>query len=195
LLAGTSFCRLFNEAWRQPRLASTDSQTLSRPRIPTAIERLFAFVCIVYPMVARSRFEPIPPEVLLADYPPPHREIARELQRIVTDAVPEAAERVRTGWRLIGYDLPGRRNGSMFAWVWLEPEHVHLGFPHGVEMDDPRRVLRGAGITKLARWLTYGPEDRVDADVATDLVLEAARIRRMSRGERRARRAQREADG
>jgi hypothetical protein len=146
-------------------------------------------------MPSRSRFEPIAPEALLAEYPPPHRETARHLQRIVTDAVPEALERVRTGWRLIGYDLPGRRNGSMFAWVWLEAEHVHLGFPHGVEMDDPRGVLRGAGITKLARWVTYAPEDRVDEDVATELLLEAARVGRMSRGERAARRLEREKVG
>jgi hypothetical protein len=135
-------------------------------------------------MPSRRPIETMPPEALLADYPPPHGEIAQRLRRIVTDAVPEAIERVRPGWRLIGYDLPVTRRGSMFAWVWLEPEHVHLGFPHGVEMDDPRRVMLGAGITKKARWLTYGPGDHVDAALATELVLEAARIGRMSRGER-----------
>jgi hypothetical protein len=128
--------------------------------------------------------ETIPPEALLADYPPPHKDIANELRRIVTDAVPEAIERVRPGWRLIGYDLPTTRHGSMFAWVWLEPEHVHLGFPYGVNMDDPKGVLRGAGITKLARWLTYGPGDEVDAALATELVLDAARTRLIPRLDR-----------
>jgi hypothetical protein len=128
--------------------------------------------------------ETIPPEALLADYPPPHQDIANELRRIVLDAVPEAIERVRRGWRLIGYDLPITRHGSMFAWVWLEPEHVHLGFPYGVNMDDARGVLKGAGITKLARWLTYAPGDQVDAEMATDLVLEAARTRLIPRLDR-----------
>ena len=118
----------------------------------------------------------IPPDALMADFPPPHRAIAERLRRIVTDAVPEAIERVRTGWRLIGYDLPVKRHGVFFAWVWLEPEHVHLGFPRGVLMDDPKRVLKGAGITKLARWLTYAPGAVVDAELATELVLEAARV-------------------
>jgi hypothetical protein len=72
----------------------------------------------------------------------------------------------------------------MFAWVWLEPEHVHLGFPYGVNMDDPKGVLRGAGITKLARWLTYGPGDEVDAALATELVLDAARTRLIPRLDR-----------
>jgi hypothetical protein len=51
-------------------------------------------------------------------------------------------------------------------------------------MDDPKGVLRGAGITKLARWLTYGPGDEVDAPLATELVLEAARTRLIPRLDR-----------
>jgi hypothetical protein len=127
-------------------------------------------------MSSRSPIESIPPEALLAGYPPAHVEIAERLRSIVMDAVPDAVERVRPGWRLIGYDLPVRRRGAMFAWVWLEPEHVHLGFPRGVQMGDPDGVLIGAGITKLARWLTYEPGDPVDADLASALVREAARI-------------------
>ena len=72
----------------------------------------------------------------------------------------------------------------MFAWIWLEPEHVHLGFPYGVNMVDPKRALRGDGITKLARWLTYAPGDPIDAELATELVLEAARTRLIPRLDR-----------
>jgi len=132
-------------------------------------------------MPSKRPIETMPPEALLADYPPPHGEIAQALRRIVSDAVPEALERVRPGWRLIGYDLPDTRHGSMFAWIWLEPEHVHLGFPYGVNMADPNGLMKGAGITKLARWLTYAPGDSVDARLATELVLEAARTRVIAR--------------
>ncbi len=127
-------------------------------------------------MPTRSPAEAIPVEALLADYPSAHVEIAERLRRIVLDAVPDAIERVRLGWRLIGYDLPVRNRGALFAWVWLEPEHVHLGFPRGVQMDDPDGVMSGAGITKLARWLTYEPGDQVHVDLASSLVLEAARV-------------------
>jgi hypothetical protein len=135
-------------------------------------------------MPSRAPIELIPPEALLADYPPTHAALAQRLREIVLDAVPDAIERVRPGWRLIGYDLPVRRRGAMFAWIWLEPEHVHLGFPHGVGMDDPDGVMKGAGITKLARWLTYEPGDPVDARVARALVEEAARTRLMPRSVR-----------
>ena len=127
-------------------------------------------------MPSKPPIETIPVEALLADYPPSHAVIANRLRTIVTDAVPEAIERVRTGWRLIGYDLPVGRRGVLFAWIWLEPEHVHLGFPRGVHMDDARGVMKGAGITKLARWLTYEAGDPIDVAVATELVLEAARV-------------------
>ena len=118
----------------------------------------------------------IPPEALLADFPPPHQALGQRLREIVTDAVPEAIERVRPGWRLIGYDLPVQRRGVFFAWVWPEPEHVHLGFPRGIDMDDARGEMRGDGITKLARWLTYSPGDPIDEEQATRLVQEAARV-------------------
>jgi len=102
----------------------------------------------------------------------------------VLDAVPDAVERVRSGWRLIGYDLPVRKRGAMFAWVCLEPEHVHLGFPRGVQMGDPKGGMKGAGITKLARWLTYEAGDRVDVNLASSLVLEESRVALIPRSAR-----------
>ena len=127
-------------------------------------------------MPSKRPIDSVPPEALLADYPPPHQALAQRLREIVTDAVPEAVERVRPGWRLIGYDLPLRRRGVFFAWIWPEPEHVHLGFPRGIDMDDPRHEMRGERITKLARWLTYSPGDSIDEEQASRLVQEAARV-------------------
>jgi hypothetical protein len=125
---------------------------------------------------AKRSIETVPADALLSDFPPPHQALGQRLRELVTDAAPEAIERVRPGWRLIGYDLPIKRNGAFFAWIWPEPEHVHLGFPRGMDMDDPRGELRGEGITKLARWLTYSPGDSIDEEQATRLVQEAARV-------------------
>ena len=126
-----------------------------------------------------------PPEALLADYPPPMREIARWLRGVVARAVPAATERVRWGWRIIGFDLPvsGRRS-VYFAWIMIEPGHVHLGFPQGVLMVDPERRMAGAGITKKARWVTLTPARGVPEPVLAELLHEAVRISTMSRGER-----------
>ena len=88
-------------------------------------------------MPSREPTDTIPVEALLADAPPALAALAETLRTIVLDAVPDAIERVRPGWRLIGYDFPLRRHGAFFAWVWPEAEHVHLGFPRGVDMEDP----------------------------------------------------------
>jgi len=118
----------------------------------------------------------IPPEAFLQGYTPPIATLAEQLRRVVRRTVPDAIERVRPGWALIGYDLPVRRHGVFFAWVWPEAEHVHLGFPVGTLMDDPGGVMKGSGITKRARWLTYQPGDEIDEPLAAELVEEAARV-------------------
>ena len=132
-------------------------------------------------MPSKRPIDVIPPEALLADLPPPHQELAQRLREIIVDAVPEAIERVRPGWRLIGYDLPITRHGTFFAWIWPEPEHVHLGFPRGIDMDDPNGAMRGDGITKAARWLTYSAGDSITGGSETKFVLEAARVAMLPR--------------
>ena len=131
--------------------------------------------------------DPIPPEAFLEGFPPPMAAIAHELRAIIRRTLPEAVERVRPGWHLIGYDLPPERPGrtSVYvAYVAPEVEHVHLGFEHGWAMRDPYGVLLGAGITKQVRWLTIRPGDAIDADRCAELLHEAARVAAMSRGER-----------
>ena len=128
--------------------------------------------------------ETIPPEALLDDFPPLMQAIAHRLRRVVRTAVPDAIERVRPGWRLIGYDLPIGRNRVYFAYVAPEVEHVHLGFEWGVLMDDPNGLLQGAGVTKRVRWLTFLAADEVDDDACLELLREAVRVATMGRGER-----------
>jgi hypothetical protein len=126
----------------------------------------------------------MPPQALLADYPEPMRRIGETLRGIVRRAMPEAVERVRPGWRLIGYDVPAGRRTAYFCYVAPEHEHVHLGFEHGVLMRDPDGVLLGAGITRKVRWVTLRPGDVIDEPLLAGLVREAARVATLSRAER-----------
>ncbi len=121
--------------------------------------------------------EPIPPELFLAGYPGEIRDIAERLRAVVHEAVPEAVERVRTGWRLIGYDVPVGLRTRYFAFVAPEPEHVHLGFQYGVWMDDPDRRLRGAHLDlKKVRYVTYGPGDRIPTEALVRYTAAAAEL-------------------
>jgi len=125
------------------------------------------------------------PEDLLADYPGPMRAIGEWLRGVVRRAVPQAIERVRPGWRLIGYEVPvGPRRTVYFAMIWAEPMHVHLGFEQGVLMADPRGLLRGKGVTKQVRWVTLTPAEMLGEEDLAELLHESVRVASMSRGER-----------
>ena len=75
-------------------------------------------------------------------------------------AVPDAIERVRPGWGLIGYNVPTGKRSAYFGFVWPEVVHVHLGFEQGILMDDPDRRLLGSG--KKLRWMTFTAVREVD---------------------------------
>jgi hypothetical protein len=125
-----------------------------------------------------------PPEALLSSSAEPMRAIAERLRSVVRQAVPDAIERVRPRWLLIGYDVPIGRRTRYFAWVWPQVEHVHLGFEYGAFMSDPDGVLQGAGVTKRVRWLTFTPGDPIDEARLSDLLHEAVRVAVLTRAER-----------
>lgn len=126
----------------------------------------------------------IPPEAIVAGASPPLQRIADALREVVMASLPDAVERVRPGWGLIGYDIPNGKRSGYVAWIWPEREHVHLGFQQGWAMRDPEHRLQGVGITKQVRWLTFDAGDRVDREICRRLLLEAAHVVRMTRGER-----------
>jgi hypothetical protein len=127
----------------------------------------------------------IPPEAFLSAYPDEIRAIAESLRAVVRRAAPDAIERVRSGWRLIGYDLPVGRRTVYFAWVAPEPIHVHLGWQHGIFMSDPDRMLEGAHLRlRKVRFTTFRPGDTIPDVALLGLTREAARLAAMSHEER-----------
>ena len=132
--------------------------------------------------------ESIPPDLFLEAYPPGIRRAINRLRAVVKRAVPDAIERVRPGWRLIGYDIPVGKRTRYFAFVWPEPEHAHMGWEHGILMDDPEHILRGAHINlRKVRYVTYEPGDAIPEATLVEYTRQAARLAAMSRGERIAR--------
>jgi hypothetical protein len=125
------------------------------------------------------------PEDLLAGYAPVRRETADALRALVKRTIPDAIERVRPGWGLIGYDVPAGRRTAYFAFVWAEPEHVHLGFEHGHAMDDPDGLLSG-GYLKKVRFVTLTRPGEIPDAALAPLIREAARVASLTRSERTA---------
>jgi len=127
----------------------------------------------------------IPPDAFLSAYPDDIRALAETLRACVRRAAPGAIERVRSGWRLIGYDLPVGRRTVYFAWVAPEPIHVHLGWQHGTFMADPDRMLEGAHLgLKKVRFMTFRPGDAIPEAAMVEFTREAAHLAGMSREER-----------
>jgi hypothetical protein len=124
--------------------------------------------------------ESVPPELFLSGYSDEIRDVAERLCDVVREAVPESIERVRTGWRLIGYDIPVGRRTRYFAWVWPEPEHVHLGWQFGTWMSDPDRILRGDHLNlRKVRYVTYQPGDPIPTETLMGYTREAAALAAM----------------
>lgn len=129
--------------------------------------------------------EAIPTDFFLAGYPNEIRTAADRLRSIVKRAAPDVVERVRPGWKIVGYDLPVGRRSVYFAWVMPERVHVHLGFPHGVFLADPDRRLEGAHLRlRRTRFVTFEPGDAIPETALLELVTEAARIAAMPREQR-----------
>ncbi len=82
----------------------------------------------------------------LDNYPAPVQEVALALRALVFELVPEARERVYTGWRIIAFSFGGGTNGQFCA---VQPNksagRVNLHFPAGVDLADPGHLLEGDG--------------------------------------------------
>ncbi len=132
--------------------------------------------------------ESVPPDAFLEAYPEPIHAAADRLRALVLRAVPDAVERVRLGWRLIGYEVPSGPRTRYFAYVAPEFAHVHLGFEYGAWMADPGHLLRGSHLhLRKVRFLTFTPGDPIPRGPVIELTREAATVALMPPMERIAR--------
>jgi hypothetical protein len=123
--------------------------------------------------------------LFLAGYPDAIAEIAHRLRAVVRQATPAAVERIRSGWALIGYDLPMGRRKRYFAFIAPERKHVHLGFEYGVWMDDPEGILEGAHLNlRKVRFVTFTPGETLPEEMLVTLTRESARVATWSAAER-----------
>lgn len=119
--------------------------------------------------------EPQPVDFLLDAYPDAIRASAHALRDLIFGAVPGTVETVRPGWRWVAYSLPDARRVRNFAWIGPERHHIHLGFEHGVLLEDPDRLLHGSEERlKQFRYFTFEPAIDMDEAIVADYVRRAA---------------------
>jgi hypothetical protein len=127
-------------------------------------------------------------DFFVAGYPVAIVDLAHQLRAIVRRATPTAVERLRSGWALVGYDLPLGKRKRYFAFIAPERKHIHLGFEYGAWMTDPDRLLEGAHLKlRKVRFTTFEPGTTLPRAALIELTREAARVAQMPAADRLAR--------
>jgi hypothetical protein len=106
-------------------------------------------------------------EQLLSICTPHSLAIAQAARKKIMAVVPFACERLRSGWRLIGYNAP-----AYFTFVAPEAHRVRIGFEWGVMLDDPTRLLEGDG--KQVRYVSLPDQQALENPALADLLRAAA---------------------
>lgn len=115
---------------------------------------------------------PLPPpslEAWLSAFPPRIQRRIGAARARIRGLVPQAIERFRPGWRLIGYEAP-----HYFAFVTADERGVRIGFEWGVRLSDPGGLLHGDG--RQVRCFAVDHLRALNETGLAALILEAAAL-------------------
>ena len=100
--------------------------------------------------------------------------LALTVRRFVLTETPRATETIYDAYNAVamGYSFTGRLKES-FCHVAVYSKHVNLGFNRGVDLDDPRGILQGAG--KQIRHVTIREASDLKNSYLTRLLRVAVR--------------------
>ena len=107
---------------------------------------------------------------LLSTCTPRARRLTEAARRRILRVVPEAVEKLRPGWGLIGYNAP-----AYFAFIAPGRDAVRIGFEWGVMLSDPNRLLEGGG--SQVRYVTVRSSRDLGSLAVAELLRAAAAIR------------------
>jgi Domain of unknown function (DU1801) len=106
-------------------------------------------------------------DTFLKGYSPQVREIAVRAREVILSVMPDAAEKVYPGWKVIQY-ATGADMKSVFAAISPQRERVNLGLANGVDLEDPDGLLEGDG--KAIRHLKLTSPEAAAAPAVRELV-------------------------
>ena len=108
-------------------------------------------------------------EEFLEGVEPGLRRLAEAARKRIRSTVPHATERVRVGWRLIGYNAP-----AYFAFLTLERDQLRIGFEWGVLLTNHAGLLEGSG--RQVRYVAVSSIADLDRPALKALLFEAAAL-------------------
>jgi hypothetical protein len=108
-----------------------------------------------------------PVGTLIGRYPPAVRTLATAARRLIKRQLPRVTESADPSAGLLSYGYgPGYK--GMVCTLILSLAGVKIGLVRGSELDDPRRLLEGAG--KLHRYVAVKSAADLDKPGVTDLI-------------------------
>jgi hypothetical protein len=122
---------------------------------------------------ARTDARPTP-EQFLATFRPEIRELADRLRQLIKQTIPNIAEAVYPGWKLIGYREQDGRRSRYFCFVAPFADRVVLGFEYGMLMADEAGLLEGD--CKQIRYVTLRNQADLRPSELSALIAEAAMV-------------------
>jgi hypothetical protein len=98
------------------------------------------------------------------------RFLAEAARKRILSVVPDATERVRPGWKLIGYNAP-----AYFVYIAPQVDHLRIGFEWGILLSAPRGLLEGSG--SQVRHVSIHAAKELRNPALADLLRAAAALR------------------
>jgi hypothetical protein len=95
------------------------------------------------------------------------KDCVASLRKMIRTAAPQASEKVK-------WSQPVYEHHGPFAWIKAHAKHVNLGFWRGVELPDPRKLLKGTG--EKMRHIKLGSLKEAGKKELQELVRLAARL-------------------
>lgn len=99
--------------------------------------------------------------------------LALELRDLVLDMAPDAIEQIDVPAHLLAYGFAETYKHLMCV-IILQKDYVNLGFPQGVDLEDPEALLEGTG--KKARHVKIYSVEDVNSPGVLSLLKESIEI-------------------
>jgi hypothetical protein len=109
-------------------------------------------------------------DVIEALFPEELVPTAEAVRARVLALVPEAKEKLRAGWGVLGFDAP-----KYFAFLGVYQDRVRLGFQRGPWLSDPNGLLEGEG--SYVRWILFSSPRDVYREGVSELIRQAVEER------------------
>lgn len=99
-------------------------------------------------------------EDFLSGFSPEVSNLALQLRDLVIEMAPDAIEQIDVPAHLLAYGY-AQTYKHLICVIILYKDYVNLGFPRGVDLDDPDGLLEGTG--KKARHVKIHSEEQIES--------------------------------